>query len=139
MACFIFFQHVFRNTSGIGFGVHFCCFDEMRATVRLACSIFCASSQGISVQHGSHPLSLRQGLRQQGFETRTVVSYVYSPVQLKDAWSCSSSSLPFRPFRFSWNLREVTPNGLILFNRGLNLLHWTLLKSVGMSFASKVT
>ena len=44
--------------------------------------------QGISLQYGSRPLLLRQGLRQQGFESRSVVSYVYTPVKLKEAWSC---------------------------------------------------
>ena len=44
--------------------------------------------QGISLYYGSRPLLLRQGLRQQGFESRSVVSYVYTPVKLKEAWSC---------------------------------------------------
>eukprot|EP00435_Cladocopium_sp_Y103_P054702 s1039_g17.t2 len=50
---------------------------------------------GISVQHGSSPLSLKQTLLQQGIAGKEVtLSYVYLPVNLYSAWSYLQGQLP---------------------------------------------
>lgn len=80
---------------------------------------------GISVQHGSSPLSLKQTLRQQGIVGKEVtLSYVYLPVNLYSAWSyLQGLQVPEEEF----SLEGVT--GIKGFN-SINPLEWHLPKSL---------